>query len=115
MKTYCGVEVELHAFLTPALNGGEWSASRPSRFTPRERATGPRPMRCETDRNKIHFYGEVLLAPHPTPNLEDRPLSAVRDCLFNIFAATFRIWRPVKIYLVTKYFKAPQTWTDSVA
>jgi hypothetical protein len=30
----------------------------------------------------------VLLAPHPTPKLEDHPLSAVRDCLFNIFVAT---------------------------
>jgi hypothetical protein len=29
-----------------------------------------------------------LLAPRPTPKLEDHPLSAVRDCLFNIFAAT---------------------------
>jgi hypothetical protein len=27
-------------FLTSALAGGEWSASRPSRFTPKERATG---------------------------------------------------------------------------
>jgi hypothetical protein len=24
----------------------------------------------------------------------DHPLSAVRDCLFNIFAATLHIWRP---------------------
>jgi len=38
--------------------------------------------------NRIHFYGEKLLAPHPTPKLEDRPLLAVRDCVFNIFAAT---------------------------
>jgi hypothetical protein len=29
----------LHA-LTSALDGGEWSASRPGRFTPRERAPG---------------------------------------------------------------------------
>jgi len=41
--------------------------------------------------NNIHFYGEELLAPHPTPNLEDHPLSAVRDCLFNIFAVTLHI------------------------
>jgi hypothetical protein len=27
---------------------------------------------------------EVLLAPRPTPKLEDHPLSAVHDCLFNI-------------------------------
>jgi hypothetical protein len=33
METYWGVEVELHAFLTPALVGGAWSASRPGRFT----------------------------------------------------------------------------------
>jgi hypothetical protein len=39
-------------------------------------------------RNIIHFYGEELLAPRPTPKLEDHPLSAVRDCLFNVFAAT---------------------------
>jgi hypothetical protein len=38
MKTYWGVEVQLHAFLTSALDGGEWSASRPGRFTPREKA-----------------------------------------------------------------------------
>jgi hypothetical protein len=34
------------------------------------------------------FCGEELLAPRLTPKLEDHPLSAVRDCLFNIFAAT---------------------------
>jgi len=29
-----GMEVKLHAFLTSALDGGKWSASRPCRFTP---------------------------------------------------------------------------------
>jgi hypothetical protein len=38
MKSYGGVDVEIHIFLTSALVGGEWSASRPVRFTPRERA-----------------------------------------------------------------------------
>jgi hypothetical protein len=38
MKTYWGVEVHLHAFLTLTLDGGERPASRPGRFTPRERA-----------------------------------------------------------------------------
>ena len=42
-------------------------------------------------RNTMHFYGEELLAPRPTPKLEDHPFSAVRDCLFNIFAATLHI------------------------
>ena len=39
------------------------------------------------------FYGEETLPPRPTPNLEDHHLSAVRDCLFNIFAATLRVRR----------------------
>jgi hypothetical protein len=41
MKVYWGSGgIELHAFLALALDGGEWSASRPDCFTPRERATG---------------------------------------------------------------------------
>ena len=34
------------------------------------------------------FYREGLLAPRPTRKLEDHPSSVVRDCLFNLFAAT---------------------------
>jgi hypothetical protein len=34
MKTYGGVDVQTHVFLTSALVGGEWSASRPGRVTP---------------------------------------------------------------------------------
>ena len=37
------------------------------------------------------FHGEALLAPRPTLNLEDHPLSAFCDCLFNLFAATLHI------------------------
>jgi hypothetical protein len=37
------------------------------------------------------FYGEGLLAPRPTPKLEDHPSSAVRGCLFNLFTATLHI------------------------
>jgi hypothetical protein len=33
MKTYGGVGVYIHIFLTSALAGGEWSASRSGRFT----------------------------------------------------------------------------------
>jgi hypothetical protein len=36
MKVYCGVT----HYLTSALDGGKWSASRPGRFTLRERAPG---------------------------------------------------------------------------
>ena len=49
---------------------------------------GPR-LSARIFRNKMRFYGEKLLAPRPTPKLEDHLLSAVRDCLFNLFAAAF--------------------------
>jgi len=42
-------------------------------------------------RNKTSFDGEELLAPRPTSKLEDHPLSAARDCLLNLFAATLLI------------------------
>ena len=37
------------------------------------------------------FYGEELLATLTIPMLEYHPSSAVRDCLFNIFAASLHI------------------------
>jgi hypothetical protein len=41
MKAYCGMKAQLHAFLTSALEGGEWSASRPGRFSPGKEPTYP--------------------------------------------------------------------------
>jgi hypothetical protein len=40
MKAYGVIDVQMHIFLTSALVGGEWSASRPGRFTSEERAPG---------------------------------------------------------------------------
>jgi hypothetical protein len=41
----------------------------------------------------LFFYDKELLAPRPTTKLEDHTLSAVRDYLFNIFAAALQKWR----------------------
>jgi hypothetical protein len=41
--------------------------------------------------HNVRYYGQ-LLAPRPTPKLKDHPLSHVRGCLLNIFAATRHIW-----------------------
>jgi len=43
----------------------------------------------------IRFYGEELLVPRPTPKMEDHPLSAVRECVFNTLTATLHIGRPI--------------------
>jgi hypothetical protein len=40
MKLYGVVDVQIHIFLTSALAGGVWSASRPGRFTPGAKAPG---------------------------------------------------------------------------
>jgi hypothetical protein len=42
-------------------------------------------------RKKASFNGEKLSTPRPAPKLGDHPLSAVRDYLLNIFAATLHI------------------------
>jgi len=34
--------------------------------------------------NIVTFYDEELLAPRPTPKLEDHPLSAIRNCLLSM-------------------------------
>jgi hypothetical protein len=56
MKTYGGVDVEIHIFLTSALVGVEWSASRPCRFTLGEKAPG------------THFIGGCM---DPRAGLDD--------------------------------------------
>jgi hypothetical protein len=55
--------------------------------------------------NMVSFYNEELLAPHPTPRLEDLHLSIVRDCLFNIHVcvATVHIWRPPLLQPETRH------------
>jgi hypothetical protein len=49
MQAYGGVGVYIHIFLTSALAGGEWSASRPCHFTPRERPLGTHWLRGWVD------------------------------------------------------------------
>jgi hypothetical protein len=52
----------------------------------------PCPRLLVNFRNKLIFYVEELLAQ--PPSCRTTPCRPVRDCLFNIFAATLHIWRP---------------------
>jgi hypothetical protein len=73
MKTYGRADIQIHVFLTAALVGGEWSASRLGHFTPGERApcthwiggwVSPKTGSDDVGRRKIV----------PLPGLELRPL-----------------------------------------
>jgi hypothetical protein len=61
-KPYGGVEVYLH-YLTSALDGGEWPASRPCHFILAERATG------------THWTGGCVGPPAGLHSMENRKIS----------------------------------------
>jgi hypothetical protein len=66
MKTYGEVDVWIHVFLaSAALVGGEWSASRPSRFIPGERAPG------------THWIGGWVCPRNGLDDVEKRKISAL--------------------------------------
>jgi hypothetical protein len=69
MKAYAGVDVQIHIFSTSTLVGGEWSTSRPGRFTPGTRWIGgwvnPRAGLDDVDSRKFLTL----------PGLEPRTLS----------------------------------------
>jgi len=52
----------------------------------------PTPPHSVVFRNIVSFCDENLLAPRP--NTKDHHLISVRDCTFNIFAATLHVCRP---------------------
>jgi hypothetical protein len=84
MKMYGGMKVRLHVFLTWAQDGGEWSVSRPDRFTRVERAPGTHsiegwvgPRACldvVAKRKKSHHY----------PCQESNPSRQARSLVFII-------------------------------
>jgi hypothetical protein len=51
-------------------------------------------LSCVTFHNMLVFTVGSLLALRPTHKLQDHPLSALRDCLFSVLAATLHIWGP---------------------
>jgi len=70
---------EIPALMVP--EGSSPCSQKPTKLVQRQ---------CVTFHNKMVLYGE-LLAPRPTPKMDDHPLLAVLNCLFDIFAATLHI------------------------
>jgi len=74
MKTYVGVEFYLQAFLTSALHGSEWSASRPNPFIHKERVPdthliGPRAGLDTVTKRRNPYLCRVLNSCRPARSL----------------------------------------------
>jgi hypothetical protein len=76
MKVYGGVDVLVHIFLTSAVTGSEWLASRPCRFTRRKRDPGthsiggwmdPRAGLDDVENRKFLTLPGLALRPHGRP------------------------------------------------
>ena len=88
------LKIHLNIILPSTSESPKWSRTKshvPFSLLMSYQDINPRPRQVLMFRNKASFYGEELSTPRPTPKLEDYPLSAARDCLFNIFAATLHI------------------------
>ena len=68
-----------------------YKISCPSSMLRSYQGISPGPRQVYLFHKKARIYGEELFAPRPTLKLEDYTLSAICDCLFNIFAATLLI------------------------
>jgi hypothetical protein len=75
VKTYWEVEVYIHTFLTSSLDGGEWSASRPGRFTPREKAPGTHWTGGSVSPRAI--LDAVVKRKSPSPRRESNPRTPI--------------------------------------
>jgi len=65
VKIYWGVEVWVHAFLTSVLDGGEWSASNPSHFTPKGKNPWYPLDRLSGPQNQPRHNGKEKKFPSP--------------------------------------------------
>jgi len=88
------LKIHLSIILPSRPGSPKWSRTKshvPLSLLRSYQSINPGPRRVLTFRNKASFYGEELSSPCRTPKRKGHPLSFVRDCLFNIFAATLHI------------------------
>jgi hypothetical protein len=74
MKTHEVVEVQVHTFLTLALDGDEWSPSRPSLYTPGEEALSTYWVGGCEDRRAVLDTVTKRKNPFPVPSGNGTPI-----------------------------------------
>jgi hypothetical protein len=99
MKAYGAVDVWIHTFLTSAPVGGEWSASRPGRFTPGERAPG------------IHWIGGSV-DPRAGLDVERRKFFQLKNPMTPMGIEHMIFW-PVKQCLNQLHYHVPLLSTSN--
>jgi hypothetical protein len=86
MKAYGGVDVYIHIFLTSALVGGEWSASRPAALSPGKEP--PVPIGQEAGLDDVEKR-KFLTLPGLEPQTLGRPARS---------QSLYRLWYPGSLY-----------------
>jgi hypothetical protein len=94
------VEVQLHAFLTSALDGGEWSTSRPDRFTPGERAPGTHWIGGWVGSRAV--LDAVVKRKIPSPRRESNPRTPIVQPVTTLKIKSLRFYLSVPLYLVIR-------------
>jgi hypothetical protein len=96
MKAYGGVDVQIHAFLTSVLVGGEPAASLPGHLTPGERAPGTNWIGgwvgSRTGLDDIEKRENVPLASNSDPLLVQPVDSRYTDCAISALWEYRRHW-----------------------
>ena len=64
MKANGGADVQRHSFLISALDGAEWSTTRPGRFTPRKERRYPLYRRLGGSRSQLEHFGIEVQTVH---------------------------------------------------
>jgi hypothetical protein len=88
------VDVQIHIFLTWALVGGEWSASRPCHFTPGERAPGTHWVDTRASLDELEKRKFL-----PPPGLKLRPIGRpVRS------QSLYRLRYPSSFSIISRFY-----------